>query len=323
MPLQVLRAPQREDRRHRSWRLPEEFLERAFACDTPSSPLAVLAERVLRSCNSPHERLEALTTLLLSSYLSKVSYVAARDALWGDISAGALECTVVVGAVVQALAHAAALEPRDFERENATLGATRLLRLLTLSLGAHSRFDAQNTVLQEVVQRELNPLRELPAAEALMSHMEELVQTPRTEIFDSQSAAWRDAHSQLEALHRLPFGAYPGGAYPLHAIGLALHGIGRAALAAPCTLRGASEADEALPALAARLLKLVSEALRRRGLMLHMLAQPERAAAAWADKQKQIEETMLRDPAMLADLGTLAQANLEDPAHWPPNARHT
>ena len=320
-PLQLLRAPQREDRRHPSWTLPGAPLERVFACEKPSSPLGVLAERALLSCESPLRRLEALTTMLVSSHLSKLSYTTARDELWRNVSAGALECKSVVGAVLQALAHAAALEPRDFERENATLGATRVLGLLTVSLGAHSRFDAHNTVLHEAVLAEVVPLREESELEARMAPLTELMDTPRTAEFPSQSDAWLDARSQLEALHRRPFGSYPNGPFALLAIAFALHDIGRTALAAG---RGASTPDEALPALAARLLKLVPDALRRRGLLLHRLAHAEQRAAEWQRTQARIDEAMRRNPSLLAaDLGTLAQANLENPEHYHKNARYT
>tara|TARA_B110001469_G_scaffold68784_1_gene65478 strand:- start:14 stop:1126 length:1113 start_codon:yes stop_codon:yes gene_type:complete len=320
-PLQLLRAPQREDRRHPSWTLPGAPLERVFACEKPSSPLGVLAERALLSCESPLRRLEALTTMLVSSHLTVLSYTTARDELRRNVSAGALECKSVVGAVLQALAHAAALEPRDFERENATLGATRVLGLLTVSLGAHSRFDAHNTVLHEAVLAEVDPLREESELEARMAPLTELMDTPRTAEFTSQSDAWLDARSQLEALHRRPFGSYPNGPFALLAIAFALHDIGRTALAAG---RGASTPDEALPALAARLLKLVSDAVSRRGLLLHQLAHVEERAAELRKTQALINEAMLRDPSLLAaDQRTLAQANLENPEHWHTNARYT
>ena len=319
-PLQLLRAPQREDRCHPSWTLPGAPLERVFACEKPSSPLGVLAERALLSCESPLRRLEALTTMLVSSHLSKLSYTTARDELWRNVSAGALECKSVVGAVLQALAHAAALEPRDFERENATLGATRVLGLLTVKSSGFSRFGGHNTVLHEAVLAEVDPLREESELEARMAPLTELMDTPRTAEFTSQSDAWLDARSQLEALHRRPFGSYPNGPFALLAIAFALHDIGRTALAAG---RGASTPDEALPALAARLLKLVSVALRRRGLLLHRLAHAEQRAAEWQRTQARIDEAMRRNPSLLAaDLGTLAQANLENPEHYHKNARY-
>ena len=327
-PLQLLRASQCGDRRHQSWVPLDSFFERAFACAMPSSPLAVLGMRALESCESALERLEALTALRLSSHLGKDDYAAARDELWRNVSTGELECTVVVGAVTHALAHAAALEPRDFARENAMLGAERLLSLLRLSLGANSRFDAQNTMLQEVVQRQLRELRELPDAEALMAQMDELVQTPRTDEFESESAAWLDAQAQLERLHRRPFGAYSDGPSTcgpsLPVIALALHGIGRAALASKAIRRGATEPDEALAALAARLLKLVYEALRRHGSMLYKLAQPELAADAWKLKQKAITKMIMDEKAgTAADARAFAQLNLESPDKWHENARYT
>ena len=264
------------------------------------------------------------TTLCLLSYLSTTRYNTARNDLRNDLATDELDCRPVAGAVLQALVHAAALGPRDFERENATLGASRLLGLLTVTRGVHSRFDAKNTMLHEVLQHELGPLREESAATALMALLTELMDTQRSAEFASQSDAWLEAGAQLEALHRRPFGSYPQGPFSLLAIALALHNIGRTALAAGCTLRGASTPDEALPALAARLLKLVPDALRRRGLLLHRLAHAEQRAAEWQRTQARIDEAMRRNPSLLAaDLGTLAQANLENPEHYHKNARYT
>jgi hypothetical protein len=303
---------------------PNDFCKRALACHTPASPLGLLAASAADNCESAQQRLEVGTTLYLLSYLSTTRYDTARNDLRNDLATDELDCRPVAGAVLQALVHAAALGPRDFERENATLGASRLLGLLTVTRGVHSRFDAKNTMLHEVLQHELGPLREESAATALMALLTELMETQRSAEFASQSDAWLEAGAQLEALHRRPFGSYPQGPFSLLAIALALHNIGRTALAAGCTLRGASTPDEALPALAARLLKLVSDAVRRRGLLLHQLAHVEERAAELRKTQALIDEAMLRDPSLLAaDQRTLAQANLENPEHWHTNARYT
>lgn len=117
--------------------------------------------------------------------------------------------------------------------------------VLTLSIGAHARFDAQNTVLQEVLQREVREC-DLPAIKARLLRMDELMAVPCDEAFSSDNDAWFDAKALLFHLHRHPSGMFPGGPLSLLSIVLALHDIRSTALAAKSIRRAAPPSPPAL-----------------------------------------------------------------------------
>ena len=88
------------DRRSRSWDDRHAIVPRALACNTPASPIGVLAALAMdASKDDALQHLQALTTLLVVSFLATERFNAERSIVLQNLTSGELDCMQLVGAV--------------------------------------------------------------------------------------------------------------------------------------------------------------------------------------------------------------------------------